>query len=59
MMRKSKCRFCVDGIVLDKDCDKIIGHCYCDIDQYDEEIGCNPSCHGYSAAKVEIESEAK
>ena len=39
-MRKSKCVFCIKGIVLNEDCTKQIGNCYCDIDEWDESVSC-------------------
>ncbi len=39
-MRKSNCKFCKEGIVLNSKCDKVVSKHYCDIDAYDEEIGC-------------------
>ena len=32
-MPKSKCKHCVEGLVLDENC-KIIGHHYCEIDSF-------------------------
>lgn len=55
-MAKSKCKWCKDGIVLDRDCKRIIRRFVCDIDSYDPEIGCNPNCHGYQRPK---ESEVR
>lgn len=46
-MRKSKCMFCEDGVVLDAECNKVIGRHFCGIDSYDEDTGCNPNCYGY------------
>jgi hypothetical protein len=39
-MRKSNCEYCIEGIVFNTECDKIVSGCYCAIDAYDEEIGC-------------------
>lgn len=47
MMLKSKCMWCVSGIVYDERTGKRIGSCFCDIDAYDSDVGCNDSCHYY------------
>lgn len=39
-MRKSNCKHCKEGIVLNLKCDKVISKYYCDIDAYDKETGC-------------------
>ena len=39
-MRKSKCKYCKKGIVLNPECDKVVSEYYCDIGAYDEETGC-------------------
>ena len=39
-MRKSNCKHCMKGIVLNPECDKVISEYYCDIAAYDEELGC-------------------
>lgn len=39
-MRKSNCKYCMKGIVLNPECDKVISEYYCDIAAYDEELGC-------------------
>lgn len=31
---KSKCKHCVEGIVLDEKCGKVIGHHYCELDSF-------------------------
>ena len=49
-MRKSKCRFCEDGMVLDEECN-VIGHHFCGIDSYCPEVGCNPYCNYYTKKK--------
>ena len=40
-MRKSNCKFCKKGIVLNPKCDKVVSKYYCDIDAYDKETGCS------------------
>lgn len=50
-MSKSKCKWCEDGVVLNEDCTKVVRRFVCDIDSYDEEIGCNKNCHGYQREK--------
>ena len=48
-MRKSACRHCIEGVVFDREtCSKIIARHFCDIEYYDEDVGCNKNCHGYS-----------
>ena len=39
-MRKSNCKFCKKGIVLDPKCENVVSKYYCDIDAYDNETGC-------------------
>ena len=39
-MRKSNCKFCKEGVVLNPKCNKVVSKYYCDIDAYDEETGC-------------------
>ena len=39
-MRKSNCKHCMEGIVLDPKCEKVVSKYYCDIDAYDEETKC-------------------
>lgn len=58
-MSKCRCRFRADGVVLDERGEKVVRRIVCDIDQYDEDIGCNRNCHGYSVAKAVRESEEK
>lgn len=46
-MSKCKCKWLYDGIVLNEDLTQIIRRCFCWIDEYDPEIGCNRNCNGY------------
>ena len=39
-MRKSNCKLCKEGVVLNPKCNKIVSKYYCDIDAYDRETGC-------------------
>lgn len=39
-MRKSNCKYCKKGLVLNPECDKVVSKYYCDIDAYDNETGC-------------------
>lgn len=39
-MRKSNCKFCKKGLVLDPECDRVVSEYYCDIDSYDRETRC-------------------
>ena len=39
-MRKSNCKFCKEGVVLNPKCDKVVSKYYCDIDAYDKETAC-------------------
>ena len=36
----SSCKHCMEGIVLNPECDKVISKYYCAIDAYDKETGC-------------------
>ena len=47
--RKSNCIFSIEGIVLDKDCNRILGHAYCDIDAWSPGINCTENgCYYYT-----------
>ena len=52
-MRKCKCKWRCDGIVLNEDCTKVIRRFICEIDEYDHEVGCNRNCNGYKKEKEE------
>lgn len=39
-MRKSNCKHCKAGIVLDPECNRAVSKYYCEIDAYDSETGC-------------------
>ena len=56
---KSKCKWCREGMVFDKECTKVIRKFICDIDYYDEDIGCNPNCHGYCREKEEEDDDER
>ena len=40
VMRKSNCKHCKAGIVLDHECNRVVSKYYCYIDAYDSETGC-------------------
>jgi len=50
-MSACKCVFRVNGVVLDEKCENVKAHWFCEIDNYDKDIGCNRTCHGYSEKK--------
>lgn len=48
----SKCKFFREGMVLNETCDKIIAHCFCDIDEMEEGKPCTPAaCRCYVRKK--------
>lgn len=50
--RKSKCKFCEKAIVFDENCDKVIAHYKCAIDNEDMSFGCQEGlCHYYERDK--------
>jgi hypothetical protein len=51
-MRKSKCKYCRKGIVLNPECDKVVSEYYCEIDAYDEEIGCEDCQYNKKESEV-------
>ena len=45
---KSKCRHCVEGVVFSEDCNKVLGHFFCEIDAKFDDVPCSPDgCHYY------------
>ena len=38
--KHSKCMFFREGTVLDETCDKTIAHCFCDLDEMEEDKPC-------------------
>lgn len=46
-MCKSKCKWCVEGAYLDPHTLKVVCRCFCDIDSYDPDVGCNRNCTDY------------
>lgn len=50
--RKSKCKFCKEGIVFSLDGEKVIAHYMCAIDNEDMSDGCQPGlCNYYEREK--------
>ena len=48
----SKCKFCEKAIVFDENCDKVIAHYKCAIDNEDMSFGCQEGlCHYYERDK--------
>ena len=54
-MRKSKCKHYQKGIVLDKECNKIIAKWFCNIDAWDGESRCQKGCCNYYERKKDSE----
>jgi hypothetical protein len=54
-MRKSKCVYCVDGIVLNEDCSEIVADCYCAIDEWDSDTKCRKGYCNYYRRMEESE----
>lgn len=52
---KSDCKFCEDALVLNSECNKVIAHYKCAIDNEDMSDGCRPGLCNYY--KREKESE--
>ena len=46
-MRKSNCRYCKKGIVLNLNCSKTISKYFCELDEYDEYTKCS-NCYYYN-----------
>ena len=45
---RSKCMFCMDGVVYDNEFNRVIGRHWCDIDAYSSGINCTPDgCYYY------------
>ena len=53
--RKSKCRFCKEGIVFSPDGEKVIAHYMCAIDNEDMSDGCQPGLCNYYEREKESE----
>ena len=54
---KSKCIFFHAGMVLNETCDKVIGHCFCDLDEMEEDKPCtSDGCRYYSRGVEESEA---
>ena len=50
--KKSKCLFFKEGTVLNKDCTKTIAHCFCDLDEMEEDKLCTAdACYYYVRKK--------
>jgi hypothetical protein len=51
--KHSKCMFFREGIVLDETCSKTIVHCFCELDEMEEDKPCTPDACRYYARKEE------
>ena len=50
--KHSKCMFFREGTVLDETCDKTIAHCFCDLDEMEEDKPCtSDACRCYVRQK--------
>ena len=49
--KKSKCLFFKEGMVLNEDCTKTISHCFCEIDEMEEDKPCTPDACRYYVRK--------
>ena len=50
--KNSKCSFFRTGIVLDSECEKIVSHCFCEIDEMEDDKSCSPGeCQYYERMK--------
>lgn len=58
-MRKSKCKHCTSGVVLNQECNKVISYRYCELDQEEMCLGCTPEGCRYYERKKENEEEQK
>lgn len=49
--KNSKCQFFKEGSVLNEDCTKTISHCFCEIDEMEEDKPCTPDACRYYVRK--------
>jgi hypothetical protein len=55
--KKSKCLFFKEGSVFNEDCTKTIAHCYCEIDEMEEDKPCTSDACRYYVRKKEGKKE--
>ena len=53
--KKSKCLFFKEGSVLNEACDKTIAHCFCDLDEMEEDKPCTSDACRYYVRQKESE----
>ena len=47
--KNSKCQFFHQGMILNWTCDKVIAHCFCDLDEMEEDKPCTAdACYYYT-----------
>ena len=51
--KNSKCMFFHEGMVLNEASDKVISHCFCDLDEMEETKPCTAAACRYYVRKVE------
>jgi hypothetical protein len=52
--KRSKCLFFKEGVVFNEDCTKIIAHCFCEIDEMEEDKPCTAdACYYYVRRKAD------
>ena len=51
--KNSKCMFFHEGMVLNEACDKVISHCFCDLDEMEETKPCTADACRCYVRKVE------
>ena len=50
--KKSKCLFFQEGVVFNEDCTKTIAHCFCELDEMEEDKPCtSDACRYYVRRK--------
>lgn len=60
MMPKSKCKHCVEGMVLSSTCERVLSNRFCELDVWCEDIRCSQDgCHYYAREKEKKERGAK
>ena len=56
--KNCKCMFFREGMVLNESCDKVIAHCFCDLDEMEEDKPCTADACRYYARQKEKEGGA-
>ena len=58
--KNSKCLFFKEGLVFNETCDRVIAHCFCDLDEMEEDKPCTAdACRYYVRRKKAEEGGAE